>query len=1091
MRTIRRTFAALAFGAVLLVAPALSATSSTTAGEPATHASPAFVDNMIEGVPLDGQTPHFPAHQKPVKLEEHVTPENRIEHTTGMNIVWTNRGPGDGFDTIFGANADAARAGVDAALDGWEQVIANLNRPSAPGDNHLDITVTMNAGSSPTSCGGSASGSFDGDGWPSGGDVNINGNANVWFIDPTPTDSSEFTGNIDNAFSGTAPGGSPVLNLCDMETVVTAELAHILGMTSNGGSRFQFGGFNTQLTSAGTTCSGPGDFWQFTGANGTHLMTSNNGGQNGSDFGVPVHTAEPCGSAGGLVGANDSGNALFEIGRRYLPPNVLGLMFHDVFNMDINMPEEFGTFYSTLNKSNGNLLVRGGDDNDSSNDVINITREGGEIAVSVDVGNDVPATGPTDAFVSHYAVGDVQSIMVNANDGNDSVTVQPGLGISVTVNGGSGNDTIIGGDGSETLNGDSGNDQIFAGSGNNTVADGPGNDLVDLTQNSTPITYTTGGGNDTVLGTSFDDSITGSSGNDRLEGRGGNDSLIGAGGADTLLGQEGSDVVTWNSGDGSDVIEGGSGDSDRVTANGSAAADFFQALAAPGSKVELDAGPFALTIGSVEDLAINALGSGDIISLFDLSSTDLRTAALDVGSGSDTVSVFGGNNADTIETSPLGPSQVAVSGLAQAITVQPVDSGDNLTVNGAGGEDTLIADATSALDSLEVDPGDVDTANLFGVGPMSMTADTMEHVMVDGQGGNDTLNVTTPAGAQDVSLSPGATRDAGGVTVLGLVPVQFRDLGLPGAVQLQNAGGGRADRLLYDGTTQGDTFSVAPGTGVITLNSQSPVTPTGVSDLVLNGLAGDDVNTAAATLPFATTSVDGGDNTGNDLLTLTGAPAAATVDLGNSSVTGYGGSVQYTRIEALATVQGGGAGSNLTVLGTAGPDDLDYTPAAGGTAGTIVRAAGAPFLSFSGVGGQLTIDPVGSVDNVEVSGTTAPDSILVGAGAVTTVQVGTTKTANIPLATAETISILTDEGADMVDVTVFDGVSPHLVVDGEFPSAKRFSDTLTVRNGSPGHVQYRNVQSHDLGDGTVFASYKSGSQSVIDYFGVENVRLLH
>ena len=156
-----------------------------------------------------------------------------------------------------------------------------------------------------------------------------------------------------------------------------------------------------------------------------------------------------------------------------------------------------------------------------------------------------------------------------------------------------------------------------------------------------------------------------------------------------------------------------------------------------------------------------------------------------------------------------------------------------------------------------------------------------------------------------------------------------------------------------------------------------------------------------------------------------------------------------------------------------------------------MRAAGAPFLSFSGVGGQLTIDPVGSVDNVEVSGTTAPDSILVGAGAVTTVQVGTTKTANIPLATAETISILTDEGADMVDVTVFDGVSPHLVVDGEVPSAKRFSDTLTVRNGSPGHVQYRNVQSHDLGDGTVFASYKSGSQSVIDYFGVENVRLLH
>jgi len=73
------------------------------------------------------------------------------------------------------------------------------------------------------------------------------------------------------------------------------------------------------------------------------------------------------------------------------------------------------------------------------------------------------------------------------------------------------------------------------------------------------------------------------------------------------------------------------------------------------------------------------------------------------------------------------------------------------------------------------------------------------------------------------------------------------------------------------------------------------------------------------------------------------------------------------------------------------------------------------------VAGLLTIDPVGSVDNVEVSGTIAADSIVVSAGAITTVRVGTTKTANIPLATTETISILTDEGGD----TVTGGSVPH------------------------------------------------------------------
>jgi Ca2+-binding RTX toxin-like protein len=1094
MRTIRRTVVALGIGALLLVAPGLSAASSSAGQQWAGPNSPA-VGNDTTTMDIVGHAPSPLARPRTVKLQEQVWPENRIEQTMGLNIVWTNRGPGDGFDTIFGANADAARAGVDAALDGWEQVIANLNRPSAPGDNHIDITVTMNPGGTPTSCGGSASGNFDGDGWPTGGDVNVNGNANVWFIDPTPTESSEFTGNIDNAFSGDAQGGSPAAGLCDMETVVTSELAHILGMTSNGGSRFQFGGFNTQLTFTGTTCSGPGDLWQFTGANGTHLMTSNNGGSGGSDFGVPVHTAEPCASFGGLVGANDSGNAIFEGSRRYLAPNVLGLLFHDVFNMDINMPEEFGTFYSTLNRSNGNLLVRGGDDNDSSDDVINVTRSGGEIAVSVDVGNDVPGTGPTDAFVTHYAVGDVQSITVNANDGNDSITVEPGLGIAVTANGGDGNDTIVGGVGPDTLNGGAGNDQIFAGGGNNTVSDGTGNDLVDLTENSVPVNYVTGGGNDTVLGTAFDDSLTGSSGNDRLEGRGGNDTLDGNPGTDELLGQEGSDTIVWNNGDGSDVIEGGAGDSDLVMVNGSGSGDDFLAQSAPGSRVRFERTnltPFALDIGSVEDLIVNGGTGGDNIALTDLSGTELQTALLDLGVGSsDTVSLDGRTAADTIETSPLGPAIVSVGGLAQDITIQSIEPADNLTVNGQGGSDTLVANALTLQDTLQFSPTSSDSGDLNGIGPGSITADSMEQVIVDGQGGNDTMVVTTPGGAQDVSMSPGATRDAGSVAVLGLLPLQFRDLGLPGAVELQNFGGGRADRLLYDGTAQGDTFDVASGAGVIALNSQSPVTPTGVLDLVLNDLAGDDVNSAAATLPFATTTANGGDNTGNDLLTLTGAPGAVTVDFGNTSVAGYGGTVHYAGIEALATAQSGGAGSDLTVLGTAGPDDLDYTPAAGGTAGTIVRVAGAPLLSFGGVAGQLTIDPVGGVDNVEVSGTIEADSIVVSAGAVTTVQVGTTKMANIPLATTETTSILTDEGGDTVDVTVFDGVSPHLVVDGEFPSAKRFSDSLIVRNGSPGHVQYRNVQSHNQGDGTVFASYRTGSQTVIDYFGIENVRFFH
>ena len=122
---------------------------------------------------------------------------------------------------------------------------------------------------------------------------------------------------------------------------------------------------------------------------------------------------------------------------------------------------------------------------------------------------------------SSYAVGEVQSITVNALDGGDSITVEAGPGIAVTVNAGPGNDMIVGGVGPETLIGDSGNDQIFAGGGNNTVTDGPGNDLVDLTENSAPLSTPRCSATTPFSARPFNDTLFGSSGNDRFEGRGG------------------------------------------------------------------------------------------------------------------------------------------------------------------------------------------------------------------------------------------------------------------------------------------------------------------------------------------------------------------------------------------------------------------------------------------------------------------------------------------------------------------------------------------------------------------------------------------
>jgi Ca2+-binding RTX toxin-like protein len=95
---------------------------------------------------------------------------------------------------------------------------------------------------------------------------------------------------------------------------------------------------------------------------------------------------------------------------------------------------------------------------------------------------------------------------VNAGDGNDSVSVERNVPISVTLRGGAGNDRLVGGAGADKLIGGAGNDQLIG-----------------------------RGGNDSLFGGSGDDSLHGGNGNDLLRGGPGEDGLLGGAGANQLL----------------------------------------------------------------------------------------------------------------------------------------------------------------------------------------------------------------------------------------------------------------------------------------------------------------------------------------------------------------------------------------------------------------------------------------------------------------------------------------------------------------------------------------------------------------------------
>src|SRR5436190_18328675 len=110
-----------------------------------------------------------------------------------------------------------------------------------------------------------------------------------------------------------------------------------------------------------------------------------------------------------------------------------------------------------------NYTARTGDTND-----ISISFNGTDYVVTdvvpIDVSTGCLATGPNGATCSG-----VSSIRVNAGDGNDQVTIDPGVTVPTSLFGREGDDVLVGGSGPDILNGFTGNDTLVGGDGTDTV----------------------------------------------------------------------------------------------------------------------------------------------------------------------------------------------------------------------------------------------------------------------------------------------------------------------------------------------------------------------------------------------------------------------------------------------------------------------------------------------------------------------------------------------------------------------------------------------------------------------------------------------
>ena len=591
--------------------------------------------------------------------------------------------------------------------------------------------------------------------------------------------------------------------------------------------------------------------------------------------------------------------------------------------------------------------------------------------------NDLSSTDVTqvniDLGVAGAGDGQVDTVEVNGTDGKDVVEVL-GSGTSASVIGLSAQ--------VEITNLESANDRLV-------VDGGAGDDTINASNLQAGVmkllTIDGGAGDDTILGSHGADMLLGGDGNDFIDGNQGNDAaMLGAG----------NDLFQWDPGDGSDAVEGGDG-TDTMLFNGANVSENID-ISANGERVTFFRNPGNITMDlhGVERIDFNALGGADNVVVNDLSGTDVKEVAIDLGVGgagdgeTDSVTVNGPNGDDAIFVTGDADG-ITVDGLPAQVTIahaEAGDQGDQLVINGLGGDDTIDASAVDAgsihlqlfggigTDFLIGSAGDDffnggvgnDTA-LMGAGDDTFVWNPGDGSdVVEGQDGTDTMLFNGANVSENIDISANGERvtffrNPGNITMdlHGVERIDFNALGGADNVVVNdlsgtdvtdvnidlagtlggNTGDGQADSVTVSGTTGDDVVNAfSNGTEVDAFGLAAQVSAknfeSATDRLVINGGAGDDILIATDT---AGVTLEGGD--GDDVLIATGT-AGVTLDGGDGDDILVGGDGDDVLI--------GGPGDDV-LIGGAGNDVFDP-----GTSGDVTIqgfVAGADRIDLHGVAG--------------------------------------------------------------------------------------------------------------------------------------------
>jgi len=143
-----------------------------------------------------------------------------------------------------------------------------------------------------------------------------------------------------------------------------------------------------------------------------------------------------------------------------------------------------------------------------------------------------------------FSVLDVNSIKVEAGDGDDEVTNSTSL--SMTAYGEGGNDMVRGGSGDDFLHGGEGADELDGKEGFDEISGDDGDDVLhggNVEGDTVGNIMWGGDGDDEINGADGDDLLVGGEGDDTIRAFGGDDRVWGGLGNDDLRGYDGNDVI--------------------------------------------------------------------------------------------------------------------------------------------------------------------------------------------------------------------------------------------------------------------------------------------------------------------------------------------------------------------------------------------------------------------------------------------------------------------------------------------------------------------------------------------------------------------